>query len=179
MIDIKLILSQYINKNSNLNKEYVIVINITDQRLIVYKNYKEIIKYTISTSKYGEGSEEGSNKTPLGAHYIKEHIGNNEDPLTIFRNRIPTNIKTKIITEKISTDKDIICSRILWLDGLEEDKNKGSNIDSFSRYIYIHGTNEEGLLGEKSSHGCIRMSNSDIINLCDKNIRNTLVYISN
>ena len=179
MIDIKLILSQYINKNSNLNKEYVIFINITEQKLILYKNYNEIIKYTISTSKYGEGSEEGSNKTPVGAHYIKKYIGNNEDPLTIFHNRVPTGVKTKIINEKLSADEDIICSRILWLDGLEECKNKGSNVDSFSRYIYIHGTNEEGLLGEKSSHGCIRMGNSDIIDLCDKNICNSLVYISN
>ena len=62
-------------------------------------------------------------------------------------------------------------------DLLEEGKNKGSNLDSYSRYIYIHGTNEEGMLGEKSSHGCIRMSNSDIIDLCDKNICNSFVYI--
>ena len=178
MIDTKLILSQYTNKNNNLNKEYIIIVNILNQELILYKNYKELIKYMISTSIYGEGSEEGSNKTPIGAHYIKECIGNNTDPLTIFQNRRPTGAKTKIISEKISSNKDIISSRILWLDGLEEGKNKGSNLDSYSRYIYIHGTNEEGMLGEKSSHGCIRMSNSDIIDLCDKNICNSFVYIS-
>jgi lipoprotein-anchoring transpeptidase ErfK/SrfK len=61
---------------------------------------------------------------------------------------------------------------------LEEGKNKGENIDTYQRYIYIHGTNEEGMLGKKSSHGCIRMGNSDIIDLCSKEICNIFVYIS-
>ena len=62
---------------------------------------------------------------------------------------------------------------------MEEGKNKGFKVDTFQRYIYIHGTNDEGMLGNKASHGCIRMGNSDIINLCNKKIINTLVYISN
>jgi hypothetical protein len=115
----------------------------------------------------------------LGAHYIKEYIGKDEDLLTIFQNRLPINKKTKIIKDMRSTNEDIISSRILWLEGLEEGKNKGKNIDTYQRYIYIHGTNEEGLLGKKTSHGCIRMGNSDIIELCNKDICNTLVYISN
>ena len=98
--------------------------------------------------------------------------------MTIFQNRVPTNNKAKIISEKKTSEEDIICSRILWLSGLEDGQNKGSGIDSLSRYIYIHGTNEEGLLGVKASHGCIRMSNSDIIDLCDKKISNALIYIS-
>ena len=114
-------------------------------------------------------------KLPLGAHYIKEYIGAGHDSLTIFQNRVPTKHKAKIISEKKTSKEDIICSRILWLSGLDEGQNKGPNIDSLSRYIYIHGTNEEGLLGVKASHGCIRMSNSDIIDLCSKEICNIFV----
>ena len=98
--------------------------------------------------------------------------------MTIFRNRKPINKKTEIIKEHKSSDEDIISSRILWLEGLEEGKNKGENIDTYQRYIYIHGTNEEGMLGKKSSHGCIRMGNSDIIDLCSKEMCNIFVYIS-
>ena len=176
MKDIEVIFSKYSHKI--LNKNYFIIINISAQNLTFYKKFQEISKYKISTSKYGEGSEEGSNKTPLGAHYIKEYIGKDEDLLTIFQNRLPINKKTKIIKDHQSSNEDIISSRILWLEGLEEGKNKGKNIDTYQRYIYIHGTNEEGLLGKKSSHGCIRMSNSDIIDLCSKDICNIFVYIS-
>ena len=73
MKDIKAIFSQYSNKISN--KNYLIIVKISKQSLIFYKDFEEIKRYKISTSKYGEGSEEGSNKTPLGAHYIKDYIG--------------------------------------------------------------------------------------------------------
>ncbi len=62
-------------------------------------------------------------------------------------------------------EDDVVQSRILWLDGLEDGINKGEGVDSYSRYIYIHGTPEEWLLGEKASKGCIRMSNKDVIEL--------------
>ena len=62
-------------------------------------------------------------------------------------------------------EDDVVQSRILWLDGLEDGINKGKGVDSYSRYIYIHGTPEEWLLGEKASKGCIRMSNKDVIEL--------------
>ena len=177
MEDIKLILSQYLD--NSLNKKYIITIGIRDQKLTLYENYKEIQNYKISSSKYGEGSEGGSNKTPLGAHYIKEFIGANTDIFTIFESRKPITDKAKVIKTWESTKEDIITTRILWLSGLENGKNKGANLDSYSRYIYIHGTNEEGMLGKKASHGCIRMGNSDIIDLCNREIANALVYISN
>lgn len=64
-------------------------------------------------------------------------------------------------------DADLILSRILWLDGLEPSVNKGGSVDSRARYIYLHGTNQEQLLGTPSSHGCIRFSNDDIVELFD------------
>ena len=176
MFNLKIIYSKYLNHN--LNNKYLIFINISTQCLTLYKNFESIIQYKISSSKYGEGSEIGSYKTPLGAHYIKEVIGIDVNPLTIFKERVATREIAQVISKKISTNTDVICSRILWLDGLDEGKNKGSNCDSYKRFIYLHGTNEEGLLGEKASHGCIRMSNNDIIELCNNDIINTFVYIS-
>ena len=69
------------------------------------------------------------------------------------------------IRDRHNNENDYVTSRILWLDGLEEGHNKGGNVDSFKRYIYIHGTHEEGLIGEKASHGGIRMFNNDVIEL--------------
>ena len=70
--------------------------------------------------------------------------------------------------QEIYVEEDVVQSRILWLSGLEDKLNKGEGVDSFSRYIYIHGTPEEWLLGTKASKGCIRMSNKDVIDLFDK-----------
>jgi lipoprotein-anchoring transpeptidase ErfK/SrfK len=65
----------------------------------------------------------------------------------------------------------------MWLDGIEPGINKGKGIDSFNRYIYIHGTHEEGLIGLKASHGCIRMFNSDAIELFNVVKKGTKVQI--
>ena len=70
--------------------------------------------------------------------------------------------------QEIYIKEDVVQSRILWLSGLETNINKGEGVDSFSRYIYIHGTPEEWLLGSKASKGCIRMSNEDVIELFGK-----------
>jgi len=45
--------------------------------------------------------------------------------------------------------------------------NAGPGIDSYDRSIYLHGTNQEQLLGEPASHGCIRLSNRDVMELYD------------
>jgi len=176
MEDIRLIHSSY--AQNNINNNYFIVVDINRQTLTLFQDFKIINTYKVSTSKFGEGQEVNSNKTPLGVHFIKEYIGHNAEIFSIFRNRVDTKNLAEIIKEKKSVNQDIICTRILWLSGLEAGINKGNNVDSYSRYIYIHGTNEEGLLGKKASHGCIRMSNSDIIELCDKEIHKSIVYIT-
>ena len=81
------------------------------------------------------------------------------------------------ITERIDIKEDVITTRILWLDGLEKGRNKGVNVDSKSRYIYIHGTAEEGLIGEPASLGCIRMKNMDVIKLFNRVRKGTQVLI--
>ena len=157
---------------------YKIDIDISQQRLYLKKNDDLIKSYPISSSKYGEGSTENSNMTPLGLHVIKEKIGTDVPINTLFISRINTKRTVYIENSRNKTKDDHITSRILWLDGLEEGKNKGQGVDSYSRYIYIHGTHEEGLIGEKASHGCIRMLNNDVIDLYNYVNIGTKVYIS-
>ena len=142
-----------------------IEVDISEQRLYLIENSLIKASYPISTSKYGEGSIENSFKTPLGEHSIKEMIGEEAEINTIFTSRINTKRSATIIDQFEDTDNDFVTSRIMWLDGEEDGLNKGGNVDSFRRYIYIHGTHEEGLIGTKASHGCIRMFNYDVIEL--------------
>ena len=142
-----------------------IEVDISEQRLYLIENNLIKASYPISTSKYGEGSIQNSFKTPLGEHSIKEMIGEEAEINTIFTSRINTKRSATIIDQFEDTDNDYVTSRIIWLDGDEEGFNKGGNVDSFQRYIYIHGTHEEGLIGTKASHGCIRMFNYDVIEL--------------
>ena len=156
---------------------FSIEIDISLQRLYLVDNSTIISSYPISSSKYGEGSKQNSFKTPLGSHMIKEMIGDQVPKNTIFISRINTQREAKIIHDQENSDNDYVTTRIMWLDGLEDGKNKGKGVDSYSRYIYIHGTHEEGLIGQKASHGCIRMFNSDVIELFNVVKKGTKVYI--
>ncbi len=154
-----------------------IVVDISEQRLFIIDNDLVKESFPVSTSKYGEGEKENSYKTPLGKHEIKEKIGEGATINTIFVARLDTKKESEIITLPQDTEDDHVTSRILWLDGLEEGVNKGPGVDSYNRYIYIHGTHEEGLIGMKASHGCIRMFNNDVIYLYDIVEKGTKVYI--
>ncbi|RYD28057.1 MAG: L,D-transpeptidase [Verrucomicrobiaceae bacterium] len=87
-----------------------------------------------------------------------QKIGHGAPPGTIFRSR---RVAGRWEDGQESAE-DHVLTRILWLDGMEE-----GNANTFSRYIYIHGTNQEGRLGTPASHGCIRMANADVIELFD------------
>tara|TARA_Y100000816_G_scaffold68292_1_gene45567 strand:+ start:86 stop:613 length:528 start_codon:yes stop_codon:yes gene_type:complete len=146
-----------------------IEISITNQELILRDDSGVIKTYKISTSKFGEGSTENSFKTPLGKHEIKKMIGKDVIIGGRFIGRVHTGEVFPIYSDQeIYVKEDVVQSRILWLSGLEDNINKGIGVDSFARYIYIHGTPEEWLLGSKASKGCIRMSNKDVIELFDK-----------
>ena len=142
-----------------------IQISISKQELYLFESGQITKTYKISSSKYGEGSKANSFKTPLGKHEIKKLIGENEQLGMRFIGRVPSEIYPIYDTEKIYVSDDVVQSRIIWLAGMEEGINKGLGVDSFERYIYIHGTPEEWLLGKKASKGCIRMANSDVIEL--------------
>tara|TARA_Y100000816_G_C25931589_1_gene485819 strand:- start:106 stop:633 length:528 start_codon:yes stop_codon:yes gene_type:complete len=155
-----------------------IEISIKNQELILKDGNNIVKKYSISTSKYGEGAEEGSYKTPLGKHEIKDKIGDDTQLGGRFIGRVFSGEIFPIYKDKkIYVDEDVVQTRILWLSGLEENINKGKGVDSYSRYIYIHGTPEEWLLGTKASKGCIRMSNIDVIDLFDRVYEGMIVNI--
>ncbi len=111
-------------------------------------------------------------------HIVKKKYGANAKIGTIFKARANTGRIAKILTEVGKrSNADNVTTRILWLSGLEKGKNKGGNVDSYRRYIYIHGTDEEGRLGAPASHGCIRMNNQDVINFYQNIPVGTLVVI--
>ena len=147
----------------NLNS--LLYVNIDKQSMYLLKKGTISRAFKISTSYYGTGSETNSFKTPLGKHEIYKKIGEDLPINAILKGRVWNGAIANVITDDIDTDFDHVTSRILWLDGLEEGKNKGPGVDSRSRYIYIHGTAEEGLIGKPASDGCIRMYNSEVIEL--------------
>ncbi len=157
----------------------VIVVDIPQQRLTLYQHLQAVRQYPISTSRYGVGEQSGSNRTPLGFHRVKRKIGADAQLGTIFKARVNTGRLAKIESRAKPTGDDFVTTRILWLEGLEPGKNAGGDVDSFHRYIYIHGTHEEGLIGRPASHGCIRMRNADVVDLFERVPRNTVVWIRN
>jgi lipoprotein-anchoring transpeptidase ErfK/SrfK len=159
-------------------KEYI-YIGVKRQKLYLISDTTVILSFPISTSKYGVGSEKNSEKTPVGLHQIKTKVGE-ETPLNgIILGNAYTGKNATIITEEKSGKIDDVTTRALRLEGLEKNINKGGNVDSYSRSIYIHGTPEEGLIGTPASHGCIRMKNNDVITLFDKVKAGTYVIILN
>ena len=137
-----------------------------------YPDYVPLRKaYRISTSRYGIGQVEGSNCTPLGLHRISEKIGGGWPAGIAFKSRQPIGF-----TWNGAPDAKIT-NRILWLEGLESGFNRGGNVDSRARYIYIHGTGDETTLGRPASCGCIHLSAADLIPLFDVLPAGTLVWI--
>ena len=148
--------------------ESLIFVDIASQQLFHIKKGTVIKVYSISSSFYGTGSEANSFKTPLGKHEIYKKIGKDLPENAILKGRVWNGAIASIVSEPIDTDFDHVTSRILWLDGLEKGRNRGGSVDSKSRYIYIHGTAEEGLIGQPASLGCIRMLNDDVIEIFNK-----------
>jgi len=147
--------------------DYSINISISQQRLYLINHDRIIRSFPISSSSYGEGQTQNSFKTPLGSHEIKTKIGTNVDKYQYFVSRELIPQQVNIIHDAIDSEDDFITTRIMWLTGLIDGFNKGESVDSFNRFIYIHGTHEEGLIGKKASHGCIRMLNHDVLELYD------------
>ena len=164
--------------NYNKTNDYFLIINTTEQKMYFIKDNKLIGNYLISTGKAGEGNQWNSGKTPLGYHKITEKIGDNAPVGTIFVGKQNTGKISKIYTDATDIENDPVITRILSLDGLEDGYNKGGDVDSYKRSIYIHGTHEEGLLGIRASHGCIRMYNKEVISLFNTAPKNTIVYIT-
>jgi len=124
-----------------------------------------LYEYPVSTSKYGTGCQNGSEKTPLGLHRIADKLGGAMPVNEVFIGRIPQGSLEECIERGVDLPDDVIMSRIMWLEGMEPGRNKGGYVDTYQRYIYIHGTNHEDQIGTPTSIGCIRMRNQDVVDL--------------
>jgi len=162
-------LQQFLNNPGEL----FLIQSIEEQRLFVCKGETIIEQYEVSTSRFGNGIRENSFKTPLGIHRIKEKIGDGAPVGRIFKARKDTGVDW----DQHSIEDNLILTRILRLEGLEEGVNMGTGVDSYERFIYIHGTNREDLVGTPLSHGCLALRNTDILRLFEIVKEGTLVYI--
>ncbi|GAA0841045.1 L,D-transpeptidase [Marinobacter szutsaonensis] len=153
------------------SRKYVdhLAVSIADQTLTLVNDQGQIIaSYPVSTALNGAGEQDGSGCTPRGEHYIRAMVGQGLPANTVFRARRPTG---EIYSPELALahpDRDWILSRIVWLCGLEPGKNRGPGVDTFRRFIYIHGTPDTEPMGVPRSHGCIRMRNQDVIELFDR-----------
>jgi L,D-transpeptidase YbiS len=146
---------------------YHIEISLTDQCLRLKRGAQMITEYLVSTSRNGPGELQDSECTPRGEHVIYAKIGAHCSADTVFVGRRPTG---EIYTPELRAQfpgRDWILTRIVWLAGKEPGKNAGGNVDSWERYIYIHGAPDDVPMGMPGSRGCIRMRNADIIQLFD------------
>jgi len=133
-----------------------ILISVADQHMLLTKDGIPIKSYPISTSKFGLGSKSGSRRTPLGNMEIAQKIGGGAPSGAVFKSRK----RTGEILKPNAPGRDPIVTRIMWLTGKDS-----HNRNTYSRYIYIHGTPEEYRIGQAASYGCIRMRSKDIIDL--------------
>ncbi len=124
-------------------------------------------RFTISTSTKGAGQKQGSNQTPLGEHVVRAKIGDSQAMNTVFVGRRPTGEIWSEALHEAYPARDWILTRILWLSGKEPGFNRLGEVDTMRRYIYVHGTPHAQDLGRPGSHGCIRMSGSDVVELFD------------
>ncbi len=153
----------------------LLYIQVSSQRMVHVRGRRFVGEYLIATASNGLGSDNNSFRTPTGLHRVSKKYGDGVPMYGILKDRKFTGEIAD--PDFAGVDKDWITSRILWLDGLEPGHNKGGQIDSHKRYIYIHGTANERSIGTPSSRGCIRMRNADVIALYDQVPVGTLVVV--
>ncbi len=153
--------------------ERYLVESVEEQTLFLCEKDRIVGQYDASTSRFGIGGRENSFKTPPGVHRISKKIGPGAPAGRIFRDRKDTGVDW----DGVSTEDNLILTRILRLEGLEEGINRGPGVDSHERCIYIHGTNREDLVGTPLTHGCLALRNADILSLFETVPEGALVSI--
>jgi L,D-transpeptidase catalytic domain len=154
----------------------LIAISIARQLLGFYQDDCLVKSYVISTSLRPPSNIRDSLGTPRGLHEIAEKIGAGQPPGIVFKARVGTGRHYSEFSPE-EQQRNLITSRILWLSGLEPGHNSGGDVDSHSRYIYIHGTNHESRLGTPASAGCVQLGNLDMIELFEQVRTKDLVWI--
>jgi hypothetical protein len=152
-------------------------VSVADQELRFTCSDSAQLRYPVSTASKGVGCVQGSFCTPTGKHRVRLKIGEGCSLRSVFRQRRPTG---EVLTPLLAASfpgRDWILTRILWLEGLDAGVNRGGRVDTLRRFVYIHGTADEHLIGQPASHGCIRMRNADIAELFDYVPPLTLLHI--
>lgn len=167
----------YFQVKYNKKANSLLFVGAKRQRMYLIQNGELKKVYEISTSRYGCGQLNKSEKTPLGLHKIQSRIGKNTPLGGVLVGSSYTGKIAQIESDPKPTGKDELTTRAMRLEGLESGLNKGGKNDTFNREIYIHGTPEEGLIGSPASHGCIRMRNKDVAELFDLVDEKTYVLI--
>lgn len=152
-------------------------VGIASQTLTLLRGAQRLATYSVSTARNGAGETSGSECTPTGWHCVRALIGADAPLGAVFRGRRPTGEVWSPVLHQAFPNRDWILTRILWLSGLEPGHNRGGQVDSMRRYIYIHGTPDIEPMGVPLSHGCVRMRNSDIVELFDQVAAYTPVLI--
>lgn len=152
-------------------------IDIAAQELALRDETKVLARYAVSTALNGPGEREGSECTPRGRHVVSEKFGEDAPANAVFVARKATGEIWSPELAAANPDRDWVLTRILWLDGCEDGRNRGGSVDTKRRFIYIHGTPDTEPLGLPRSHGCIRMRNADIVELFDRVPEGTPVEI--
>lgn len=149
-------------KNSNKASYKKLIVNSHDQFAELWDGNKFLKKYSISTAVNGLGCQENSYCTPSGKLRVASKIGNALPLGAVLRSRVPSGEIWSLdpVNPLSKSNEDLVLTRLLWLEGAEE-----KNLNTFKRYVYLHGTNQEHLLGKPASHGCVRFSNKDILEI--------------
>lgn len=146
---------------------WLLLASVPNQRLTLLGGGQFVAVYPLATSRYGLGAAKGSHQTPPGWHDVVEWIGGHLPLGSVLKSRVPTGEVVPEAEWRGQRKEDLILSRVLRLSGLEDGVNRGGDLDSFARYIYLHGTNHEERLGQPSSSGCLRLANRDVAQLFD------------
>ena len=155
--------------------EMGIWVSVDEQAFRLVQDGEVLWEVPCATGERGTGSQMNSFKTPLGWHSIRRKTGDGAPWGQVFRGGVPTG---EIWKPGMEVEEDLVLTRILFLHGEEPGRNQGGNVDSYRRYIYIHGTNGEDVIGTPSSHGCIRLLNDDVIEAYDRIPVGTMMLIS-
>lgn len=164
--------------SQNNVSDLTIEISLSQQTLTLLGSADKLLaRYSVSTALNGPGEQQSSGCTPRGEHYVRAMVGGGLPLGTVFRARRPTG---EIYSAELAShhpERDWILSRILWLCGREPGRNRGFGVDTFHRFIYIHGTPDTEPMGIPMSHGCIRMRNTDVSDLFEQVRPGTAVVI--
>lgn len=153
-----------------------LIVSIEAQQMAVLENGKVVQEYAVSTSKNPPSCMADSYGSPSGLHAIADKIGAEAPEGMVFKGRVATGQHFSEVSAEDAA-RSLITSRILRLRGLEPGKNSGDGCDTYDRYVYIHGTNHEELIGQPASAGCVQLRNREMIELFDRVDEGDLVWI--